>query len=171
MFHTIPWFEDIYLISRKGEIKSLIWKEKILKNQINNKGYLYITLWKWWIQYRRLIHRLVALVFVPNPHNYPCVLHLDSIPTNVAPENLRWGTQRENLRQRDSEGKNYCKWRFWSENHSSKRVGQYSLLGNLMAEFGSIREAMRETGVRSNTISKVCLWKQKATGWFIWKHL
>lgn len=44
------------------------------------------------------IHRLVAKNFIPNPHNYPNVLHYDDNPDNNRVDNLRWGTQKMNYK-------------------------------------------------------------------------
>lgn len=41
--------------------------------------------------------------------------------------------------------------------------------GNIIGEFLSIREAERETGVHSSTISRVCRNLRKSAGGFIWK--
>jgi len=44
----------------------------------------------------QLLHRLVALAFIPNPENKPFVLHINDDRTNYLVNNLKWGTQREN---------------------------------------------------------------------------
>lgn len=41
-----------------------------------------------------LLHRLVALVYIPNPERLPYVCHKDNVPTNNRVENLYWGTQK-----------------------------------------------------------------------------
>ena len=43
-----------------------------------------------------LIHRLVALAFIPNPDNKKLVMHINDDRTNYLPENLMWGTPGEN---------------------------------------------------------------------------
>ena len=43
-----------------------------------------------------LVHRLVAIHFIPNSNNYPCVLHKDNNKLNNNINNLRWGTAKEN---------------------------------------------------------------------------
>jgi len=48
---------------------------------------------------RNLFHRLVALAFIPNPENKPFVLHINDDSSNYLIENLKWGTQRENMKE------------------------------------------------------------------------
>jgi hypothetical protein len=43
-----------------------------------------------------LIHRLVALTFIPNPENKPYVDHIDGGRRNNHIDNLRWATPKEN---------------------------------------------------------------------------
>lgn len=44
-----------------------------------------------------LIHRMVAVAFLPNPTNLPNINHLDFDRTNNLLSNLEWCTQAENL--------------------------------------------------------------------------
>lgn len=54
-----------------------------------------------------------------------------------------------------------------------KPIGQYDKQGNLLRKFGGVREAERETGIRSSQISAVALNKprRKTAGGFVWKYL
>lgn len=46
----------------------------------------------------RKVHRLVCAAFSgPAPRDQPVCMHLDENPRNNRPENLQWGTQKENL--------------------------------------------------------------------------
>jgi hypothetical protein len=42
------------------------------------------------------IHRLMAEAFIPNPHDYPVVRHLNDVPDYNEIRNLAWGTQYDN---------------------------------------------------------------------------
>ena len=76
IWKDIKGYEGLYQISSLGRVKSLHYgKEKILKLNKNNKGYLYIFLNKNGIRKHFYIHRLVAKAFISNPYNYNCVNH------------------------------------------------------------------------------------------------
>jgi len=45
-----------------------------------------------------LMHRLVALAWIPNPENKPIIMHINDDPTNYLIENLKWGTDSENMK-------------------------------------------------------------------------
>lgn len=51
------------------------------------------------------IHRLVAEAYIPNPNNLPVVMHLDDNPLNNKVSNLKWGTQKDNVRDAISKGR------------------------------------------------------------------
>ena len=48
-------------------------------------------------QIKKSNHQLVAEVFVPNPHGYTEIMHLDENNRNNHYTNLKWGTHLENM--------------------------------------------------------------------------
>lgn len=46
------------------------------------------------------VHRLVALAFIPNPENFPCVDHIDQNEFNNNSYNLRWCNHKTNMNNR-----------------------------------------------------------------------
>ena len=87
-----------YKISNHGRVKSYkrINSGKILEGTIS-KGYLKVSLRKNNKGHIFLVHRLVALHFVPNHENKPQVNHIDGDKENNHVSNLEWCTPQENV--------------------------------------------------------------------------
>ena len=98
-------YEGLYKINKIGDVYS-VRLGRLIKPSISNKGYKYVDLYKNNKRERFLIHRLVALHFVPNPNKYPIVLHKDNIKLNTDSDNLKWGTYSENNAQAIRDGLN-----------------------------------------------------------------
>ena len=56
------------------------------------------------------------------------------------------------------------------ENTPSKPVLQYTINGEFIAEYPSVREAERQTGCSHGNICACCKGKLKSTGGYIWKY-
>jgi len=88
---------DDYLISDDCQVKSLKFgKERILKSDIDTRGYKYVVLYKNGKGKHYTIHRLMAIAFIPNPDNKRCVNHKDGNKLNNLIDNLEWCTHSEN---------------------------------------------------------------------------
>ena len=100
VWKPIKDYEGLYEVSNLGRIKSLNYKgtgkEKLLKNIECSNGYLTVSLTKNGKQKVFYIHRLVAVTFIPNPENKPCIDHINTIRTENCVWNLRWVTYEEN---------------------------------------------------------------------------
>lgn len=107
IWKDIPDYDGLYQVSNLGRVRSLDRtvkssygavqniKGKIIKYK-NSRGYACVSLSKNGIVKYMRVHRLVALVFIPNPHNYPQINHKDCNPYNNQSENLEWCTQKYN---------------------------------------------------------------------------
>ena len=99
IFKDIEGYKGLYQISNLGNVKSLHCnKEKIMKLTIRSKNYPYyfVGLLKNGKRKYFAVHRLVAMMFIPNPNNYEQVDHLDGNKLNNNVENLEWVTPKEN---------------------------------------------------------------------------
>jgi hypothetical protein len=97
----VKGYEGIYEVSNLGRVKSLKRKkiliDIILKPNVNKYGYKYIVLSKNKDKKTFAIHRLVALCFIDNDKNKPCVNHINGVKTNNFVHNLEWCTYSENI--------------------------------------------------------------------------
>ncbi len=100
---NILGFEN-YHITRSGEILNLV-TGLLLKQQEQANGYLRVGLHSDGKQKKKLVHRLVAEAYLPNLNNLPCVMHLDDNPKNNHVSNLKWCTHQENMKDRNSKGR------------------------------------------------------------------
>lgn len=170
----INGYEGLYMVSTLGRVKSVERKvkkwdgfrtipETILKPKVQNNGYLTVMLYKNRKGKTFAIHRLVAEAFKPNPHNYPTVDHINRIRTDNREENLRWAPwelQVENRKERVQKNRK----------DESKPVEQYTLSMEFVAEYPSIKEAERQTGIHNSIISKCCRGERKSAGGYKWKY-
>lgn len=98
-------FEGRYMISTLGRVKSLerktstvFVKEKILTLKNSGEGYIQAKLSKEGKIIMPLVHRLVALHYLPNPNNFPEVGHKDNIRWHNWVSNLYWCTTSQNAK-------------------------------------------------------------------------
>lgn len=77
---------------------------KLLTPQLNSKGYLKISFSVKHKPHNRLIHRLVAIAFIPNPNSKPQVNHIDGNKLNNNVSNLEWVTNSENQKHSIANG-------------------------------------------------------------------
>lgn len=171
----IPGYEGYYQVSNLGRVKSL--SRKVFINQhtrlmpeiikIPQKhstgNYQSVVLSKHGKKTTRLIHRLVAKAFIPNPNNKPEVDHIDGNQTNNKATNLRWVTHKENTnfpiyRHRQSEAKKGSKSPQWGKygklHHNAIPIVRIDLDG-MVTEYECLMAAARD-GFNLNAIWNCC---------------
>lgn len=84
-------WKGIFQVSNTGKVRRLYKRgPKELKGVIKRGGYKGVLLKANGIFECKLIHRLVATAFIPNPENLPYVNHKDEDKTNNSIDNLEW---------------------------------------------------------------------------------
>ena len=84
-----------YLIYSDGRVFNKKYN-RFLKSNINRYGYQYIDLYYGGKRKKYVIHRLIAIHYIPNPENKPEVDHINRIKTDNRIENLRWVNRSKN---------------------------------------------------------------------------
>lgn len=107
-FKPIKGYEGLYEVSNNGRIFSLNYhltgKRQEMKTQVNRHGYIKIMLSKKGKVKLISVHKIVAEAFIPNPYNYPEVLHKDNNKQNCNDWNLEWGTSSKNIKNAYDDG-------------------------------------------------------------------
>lgn len=88
-------FEGLYKVSNIGRVRSSRRGTIMIPHPLKD-GYLRIRLRKEGKDFSFLVHRLVAMAFIPNPNNYDTINHKDFNTQNNCVENLEWCTQKYN---------------------------------------------------------------------------
>jgi hypothetical protein len=110
IWKPIKGFEGLYEVSNTGLVKALprwkinnrgkqLTKEKLLKFNDFSTDYLRVPLTdKNHIKKYYLVHRLVAMTFIPNENDLPQVNHIDGNKLNNNVEYLEWCTRQDNIK-------------------------------------------------------------------------
>lgn len=124
-----------YDVYEDGRVYSYYRKRFLIGDNIG--GYIQYTLYINNEAKRYKAHRLVAMLFIPNPNNYPVVNHIDGNKQNNTIANLEWCTQYHNNKHaRDTGLNNVSKSNSdrWKDDEFRKRTSKHISDGLLKCE-------------------------------------
>ena len=105
----ISGYEGRYAVTEDGRVWSYprhgVRKGRWLKPGLSS-GYLLVSLCGGTQNPKtQLVHRLVALTYLPNPNNLACVCHKDDNHSNNQKDNLWWGSHQDNTQDMVDKGR------------------------------------------------------------------
>lgn len=140
-----------YIITGLGEIIN-IKSGRVMKFQDNGNGYKKLTLTINGKQIQRYVHRLVAILYIDNPHNYVQVNHKNGIKSDNRAINLEWCTGSENQIHAHKTNLKNNGDKLWNGKFSKKQIGQIKELKTKGMLQYKIAEKMQTT---AGTISEI----------------
>lgn len=108
VWKAVPGYDGYYEVSNTGQVRSVehyvntlkgsrrLIKPSIKKQRDVGHGYKSVSFCVNGESKTKLVHRLVAQTFIPNPNNLPQVNHIDGDIGNNNVSNLEWVTDDEN---------------------------------------------------------------------------
>lgn len=170
IWRDVKGYEGYYIVSSLGRIASL-WKHIImhpLTLRSKKCRYFSVLLHGNHIIERKLLHRLVAEAFLPNPENYPEVDHINRDGQDNRVENLRWCNRKMNMaNEKTMQILSIC-----HDGHDGSYRWRPIIQmknGEIIKSFKNITEAESE-GFRGSNITRVCRGYRKSHGGFQWAY-
>ena len=165
----------LYDICDDGTVISLCYrrgnKEHPMAPHKDTKGYYQVGLRNDKGKKMLVVHRLVAMAFLPNPNNYEQVNHKDENKTNNCVDNLEWCDVKYNNNYGTRNERMAKTLKGMPKPHFHKKVEQISADGLHIAFYGSVTEAQKATG--ATHISHVCSnnGKYQTSGGYKWRYV
>lgn len=170
IWKDIDGYDGNYKISNFGRVKSIdrivhgtndYFQEGKIIEIANNGRYDFVRICYNGKCKNHFIHRLIAIAFIPNPNNYPCVNHKDENTKNNNIENLEWCTQKYNA--------NYGNRNNRIADKLGKKIARYKN-GKIDKIYKSQAEA-RKDGFLQSQISKCCNGLLKSHKGYEWSFI
>ena len=105
------------------------------------------------------MHIMVAKLFIPNPGKKLTVDHIDKNQSNNKINNLRWASHQEQ-----------CENKRISVNRKGRSINQYTIDGQYMKTWDSIKNASCSLNIDETSISRALSGRFKSGGGYKWKY-
>lgn len=183
-WRDVVGYEGLYMVSNLGRIKILkrkyVVSDRLINGILTEDGYSKVFLSDGHDNRKMFfVHRLVAISFIPNTYNKPCIDHINTIRTDNRIENLRWCTHKENqnnpitiqkLKDYNSKNKRYNYGYRGVQIKHSKPVVQYSMDMKFIKKWDAIADVKRINGWCQYCVSHCVNGDRKSAYGYIWKY-
>lgn len=165
----IRGYEGLYQVSNLGKVRSLNWRNTGTVRELclkpHNRGYLQIELANNGVKKTFMVHRLVALHFIPGFQDGFVVNHINENKIDNRADNLEWVSQSENT--------DYTFSRHASIQERCRKntcpVVQIASDGNRVL-WDCILAVVRDTGFNAWSIKQCCEGKRKQAYGYKWQY-
>lgn len=178
VWKSVPGYEGFYEASNYGRVRSIFrrfrnkagrlcdFHSQIIKVIITKSGYCSVSLSKEGNTRSHRLHKVVLESFCVRPFGKEQINHKDENKHNncltnlefcTAKYNSNYGTKIERFRRKNTNNPKH-----------SKSILQYTPEGKLVAEYPSIKEAWRMTGVDTRSISCACNGHHLTSCGYVW---
>lgn len=159
-----------YYVSDLGRVKGYMGKP--INGWDNGLGYRKVgIIYDDGSKKKEYIHRLVAMAFIPNPNNKPCINHKDNDPTNNKASNLEWCTHQENTDWMKLQGRNKrtAEWiERIRESQEKKPVIGTDINTGVEMKFDSVNST-KAFGFEPSCVSNCCNGIRKSHAGYTWR--
>lgn len=160
IWKDVKGYEGVYMVSDEGQVKRLssprYQKEHIMSQSMVGYGYLRTILTRNGTSKNLYVHRIVAEAFCPNPNNYTEVNHIDEDKTNNCASNLEWCSRLYNVT-------------YGKQKRKRHKVFQYTLSGELLAEYDGWADAEKKTGINYRRIFSAAHRHNGTSHGYLWR--
>lgn len=131
-----------YIINNKSK--------RILKESVLKSGYKQVTLCKDGTAINKLVHRIIAMVFLDNIENKAQVNHINGVKSDNRLENIEWNTRSENQKHSIKIGLRHTR----GEKNSQSKLSEKNIL-DIFNDKRLYKEISKEYNISIPTVSDI----------------
>lgn len=169
IWKEIEGYTGIYLVSDLGKVKRIYknGKERVIKPNEINSGYFVVNLCVNSKPKIKLVHRLVAEAFIPNPEKLSQVNHINEDKTDNRACNLEWCDSKHNIGYGTAIKRRSDKMKGNTYSNAKRKI----MCVETRKIYDSVYQAGKQTGIYRSMINNVLRGRFSQTKGYHWKYV